>query len=113
MNIPRCRVVAASQRCRSVAMRSLSFDGSDLIIELQGEAFVYLRLVFRYVEGFRVLDEGKLGKFWKDYTDVNGWLYEVETGGWLELEAHRNSLLTLNPPEFFLIGGDPERAWPS
>ena len=49
---------------------------------------------FDAVEGFRVLDEGQLLEYW-DPGQSGSWLYVVEKGGWLELEASRNGAPTL------------------
>jgi hypothetical protein len=81
--------------------------------------------------GFRVLDERDLCEFWNTYSEPNGWLYEVEEGGWLELETHRPlfnspgfhpglreyllvddrcvSVLAVQPPDILDLGADPEQ----
>lgn len=90
------------------------------------------RLTFADVVGFRVLDERDLCEFWNEYSEPNGWLYEVESGGWLDLEKHRQlfnspdliqnlreyllvddkcvSVLCVAPPEIVDLGTDPARA---
>jgi hypothetical protein len=77
-----------------------------------------------------VLDERDLCEFWDDYHTGNGWLYEVQEGGWQELESHRQlfnspsfcpglreylvvcdkcvSVLTTEPPQIIDLGADPE-----
>jgi len=112
-------------------VRSLRYDTEELTIEAQGPGFVFVRLVFKYALGFRVLDERDLGEFWKDYHTGNGWLYEVHEGGWLELELQRGrfcstsmvpelreflvvcdkcvSVLAVGPPEIVDLGAEPER----
>lgn len=111
-------------------MRSVRFDGTDLFIEIQGEGFAFARVVFKRPIGFRVLDERDLCEFWDRYHEGNGWLYEVEQGGWLELETARSlfnspsifpglreflivddqciSVLSDRPPEIEDLGNDPE-----
>ncbi len=79
-------------------MRSLRYDGETLSVEIQGEGFAFARVVFHQPAGFRVLDERDLCEFWNTYSEPNGWLYEVEEGGWLELEMHRR---LFNSPDFF------------
>jgi hypothetical protein len=112
-------------------VRSLWYDGETLTVEIQGEGFAFARLVFHRPAGFRVLDERDLCEFWNEYSEPNGWLYEVEEGGWLELEAHRPlfnspdfhpglreyllvddkcvSVLAVQPPEILDLGADPDR----
>jgi hypothetical protein len=113
-------------------LRSLHFDGVHLFAELQGTAFSFVRLVFRDVIGFRVLDERDLLEFWPEFSEAAGWLWRVEAGGWLDLERTRAtfdtprfykdalehlivddkcvSILSQHPPEFFDVGGSPEDA---
>ena len=74
------------------------FDGSCLAIEIQDDKNVFARITFKDVIGFRVLDERDLCEFWNRYSEPNGWLYEVHSGGWVELEKHREFFST---PDFF------------
>jgi hypothetical protein len=112
-------------------VRSVRYDGESLVVEVQGEGFAFARLVFQNPRGFRVLDELDLHEFWKDYHCKNGWLYEVEQGGWLELESTRStfcsgqinhelleylivddkciSVFAIKPPEIFHLGTNPEQ----
>ena len=75
------------------------------------------------------MDESDLCEFWKDYHTGNGWLYEVEEGGWRELESMRSeflaphirpllreflivcdkciSVFAVGPPDIEHLGGDP------
>ena len=79
----------------------------------------------------RLLDERDLCEFWNTYSEQNGWLYEVEEGGWLELETRRSlfnapgfhpglreyllvddkciSVFSVQPPEILDFGADPEQ----
>src|SRR5262245_41293013 len=106
---PRCVAVPESRRFPSVALRSLHFDGVHLFAELQGPAFSFVRLVFREVIGFRVLDERDLLEFWPQCSEPAGWLWRVEAGGWLDQERTR---ATFDTPRFYrdaqehLIVGD-------
>jgi hypothetical protein len=83
---PVCVPVPQAKRYARKAVRGMTFDGSTLMLDIQGEGFSYARLVFRDVIGFRVLDERDLGEFWNTYSEPNGWLWEVQSGGWLDLE---------------------------
>jgi len=97
---PHCVPLPAAARYRQKAVRALSFDGSTLTLDVQGEGFSFARVVFRNVFGFRVLDERDLTEFWNAYSQDNGWLWEVQSGGWHDQERRRP---TFNPGEF--VGG--------
>jgi hypothetical protein len=107
MNAPRCRVVPESLRYRRIALRGISFDRKRLSIDLQGEGFSFACLTFEWIIGFRVLDERDLCEFWNEYSEPNGWLYEVEAGGWMELESHRDNFSSRifhpNAREYLLV----------
>jgi hypothetical protein len=132
MKPPKCQPYPPAARYRQKVVRSLSYDGKTLTIEIQGEGFAFARVVFHQPAGFRVLDERDLCEFWNTYSEPNGWLYEVEEGGWLELESQRKlfnskdfipglkeyflvdercvSVLVAQPPEIIDLGADPKRA---
>ena len=130
MRPPKCIPFLPSTRYKQVAVRSLWYDNDGLAIEVQGEGFVFARVVFHRPAGFRVLDERDLCEFRDNYHTGNGWLYEVEEGGWQELESHRPlfnspgfytglreylvvcdkcvSVLTVEPPEIIDLGANSE-----
>src|SRR4051812_11056363 len=89
MRPPRCKPYPLAARYRRKAVRSLRYDGESLEVKVQGEEFAFARVLFRQPAGFRVLDERDLCEFWNEYSELNGWLFEVEQGGWSELESHR------------------------
>lgn len=94
---PRCvRVPESTQHggARLVAIRS---DGVDLELEMESDAGG-VRVSFRDVVGFRVLEERELCEFWNDYATPNGWLWEVHEGGWLDLERTRATFGSLRLP---------------
>src|SRR5206468_1984817 len=93
MKPPKCTPYPPSTRYKRVVVRSLSYDNDVLAIEVQGSGFVFACVVFRRPAGFRVLDERDLCEFWDNYHTGNGWLYEVEEGGWRELESVRSEFL--------------------
>jgi hypothetical protein len=131
MKSPKCKLFEQATRYRQKAVRSLRFDGDTLVVEIQGEGFAFARVIFEEVVGFRVLDERDLCEFWNKYHEGTGWLYEVEEGGWLELEKARHrfnsdsvipdlreyfivddkciSVLTNRPPQILDFGTDPSR----
>jgi hypothetical protein len=67
-------------------------------------------VTFEYVEGFRVLDEGNLLEFWPTCSRPNGWIYQINNGGWLNQESERDGfLVNINRKvfsEYFVIGAD-------
>ncbi len=91
MNSPKCRVFKPSTRYSKKVVRAVHFDGISLVIDIQGEGFTFARVVFHNPIGFRVLDESDLSELWNIYSEPNGWLYEVEEGGWMELESNREA----------------------
>lgn len=130
MNPPKCTVYPASTCYREKVVRSLRYDGQTLVIDIQGERFSFARVTFKRVVGFRVLEEHNLCEFWPTYSESFGWLYQVEAGGWFELESTRDcfnevaprklheyfivdeeciSVLSLEPPEIQDLGSDPQQ----
>ena len=106
-NRPVCELVPESAQYEVKAFRRMEYDGSDLVIEFQGEGFGFGRVIFRNTLGFRVMDELYLTEFWNTYSEPQGWLWEVNSGGWLDLERQRP---TFNPDfhhegvrEFFFV----------
>jgi hypothetical protein len=103
---PRCSIVPVAQCYSEKVVRYLRFDGADLVVDIQGQGLSFAHVVFRNVVGFRVLDERDLCEFWPDYSEPHGWLWEVESGGWVDLERHRplfNSHEFCAPLREFLI----------
>ncbi|HTQ99940.1 MAG TPA: hypothetical protein VMH83_08115 [Candidatus Acidoferrum sp.] len=63
-------------------------------------------LQFFNTRGFRVLDEGDLLEFWKPENRLAGVAWEIESGGWLDLEKTRSGFLSaLHPAREFLVVG--------
>lgn len=129
---PVCIPVPEAKRYARKAVRGMTFDGSTLTLNIQGEGFSYARLVFQNVFGFRVLDERDLLEFWNTYSEPHGWLWEVKAGGWHDLERKRAtfnsgecvpsireflvaddmcvSVLCADPPQLLDVGADPPAA---
>jgi hypothetical protein len=63
---------------------------------------------FAHTRGFRVLDESDLLEFWNKDTRPKGWLWEIEEGGWIDLEKTREGFLLGTQPhtqrEFLIVG---------
>lgn len=128
---PKCKPFPPASRYKRKAIRSLRYDGETLAIEIEGEGLAFARVLFQRVGGFRVLDQPDLCKLWDGFDEANGWLYEVEEGGWLEIESTRPmfnsqvilpglreyllvdnkciSVLSHRPPEIQDVGTDPQR----
>jgi hypothetical protein len=109
------RVVTSSRAVDTVAITALFSDTQQLTISawverkpLEDHA---IQVIFQRLHGFRVLDERDLVSFWKEGTgfEKGAWLYEVDSGGWLELESSRPCFSTPSIfPEVreYLVVGD-------
>ena len=53
-----------------------------------------VNLKFESFYGFRVLDELDLTEFWTQCNLMDGWLFEVCSGGWKDLELQRPAFLS-------------------
>lgn len=57
--------------------------------------------------GFRVLDEGNLLEFWDHFNLKDGWLFQISSGGWYDLESKRNGFVSQHHSdvrEYLIIG---------
>lgn len=72
---------------------NLSYDLTSLEIKLLFEWQSQLKITFKNVIGFRVLDEGNLLEFWISEVRVPGWLWDVQAGGWFDLEKERGGFV--------------------
>lgn len=62
---------------------------------------------FPRIAGFRVLDEGDLLEFWNPDARANGWLWEIKSGGWFDLESTRSGFVSSHQDkiiEYFVRG---------
>jgi hypothetical protein len=109
----------------------MRYDADDLVIDIRSEGFAFARVTFHAPIGFRVLDERDLCQFWNTYSRPNGWLWQVHSGGWMDLEKlgpsfsspdlipelreyllvddRCISVLCVAPPEIIDRGADPDR----
>ncbi|MEC7264448.1 MAG: hypothetical protein VXW38_11960 [Bacteroidota bacterium] len=74
---------------------NLSYDLWRLTITLTmpgKKKMIYL--TFENIYGFRLLDEGDLLEFWDSNTGTKGFLWKVESGGWLDLEKNRGGFVS-------------------
>ena len=65
---------------------------------------------FENTIGFRVLDERDMMEYWPVCSTPNGWLFEIDTGGWLsqERERHGSCIGAMYPEakEYLVTGED-------
>lgn len=86
---------------------ALRFEDGRLSVTLHFTDEPPLSLDFDRVRGFRVLDEGDLLEFWGSETRAEGWLWAVESGGWLDQERRREGFVSGLSPSYreYLVGG--------
>ena len=86
----------------------INYDLWRLIITLRlNEQKEPVYVTFENVIGFRVLDEGDLLEFWNNEKRTTGWIWEIEQGGWFELEKSRNGFVSgysKNTVEYLVVG---------
>ena len=90
----------------SVEIIYVDFDIETLIVtvKLDGDK---IDVSFDAPAGYRVLDEGDLLEFWPACSSFNGWLYRINSGGWLDQERERSgftSAARTDAVEYFIIG---------
>jgi hypothetical protein len=94
---PNAPVVAAIETVlksnRSVQVEEVKLDSEGLLIQVASLDWT-ARLSFESFYGFRVLDELDLTEFWSVCSLQDGWLYEVISGGWKELELSRPAFIS-------------------
>ncbi|MBB4128354.1 hypothetical protein GGR77_003681 [Xanthomonas translucens] len=82
------RIVTGHDPDRTVSVKSIQFNSGGLCITMASDLWV-ADAVFECLWGFRVLSELDLAEFWPKVTLKDGWLFEVHSGGWLDLELSR------------------------
>lgn len=105
---PKCELLPESRRYARKEIVSVVFEDYDLLIEFETPDGILGRITFHQPIGFRVLDESGLCEFWPEYSEPNGWLYEVLEGGWLDLERTRAGFWTIQAGlrEFLVCGNE-------
>lgn len=93
----------------SAEVISVSFDARVLRITVEFRPtrdWVYVD--FKFPRGFRVLDEGDLLEYWRGNRAQESFLLEIETGGWLDLEAQRSGFVSTQRKDVteYLVAGD-------
>lgn len=64
-------------------------------------------VTFENIIGFRVLDEGDLLEFWDNDLRLNSWFWNIEKGGWTDLERSRNGFISglhNDSTEYLILG---------
>jgi len=109
INTPVVKTVSGAEAIDGIPeVTNLNYDLELLRITLgfQGvRSPIYL--TFGGVRGFRMLDEGDLLELWNPDTRAESWLWQVEKGGWFDLESIRNGFVsgaTGGYNEFLILG---------
>lgn len=68
-------------------------SAQELCVQVSSQSWD-ANLKFESFYGFRVLDELDLTEFWTQCTLVDGWLFEVRSGGWKDLELQRPTFIS-------------------
>ena len=89
---------------------NVSFDLNRLVLNIDVfESDVDLIVEFDEIIGFRALDECELLECWENYNLSQGWIFEVNSGGWFDLESTRKGFTCQGCDfykEFLIIGTD-------
>lgn len=83
---------------------AVRYEGTLRISLLFAEQNSSLVVEFERVRGFRLLDEGDLLEFWSE-RQPDGWLWQIDEGGWRDLEKQRSGFVTQDAATEYLIAG--------
>lgn len=86
----------------------VDFNIEELIVTVRIDGDK-IDISFHEPAGYRVLDEGDLLEFWPACSSLNGWIYEITGGGWLDQEKKRSGFTSAKKArlkEYFIIGCD-------
>ncbi|WIO73603.1 hypothetical protein QP938_09890 [Porticoccaceae bacterium LTM1] len=86
----------------------LDYDLHNLVIHIEpAYSADPIVVTFDSSVGFRVLDEGNLLEYW-DHLNLNdGWLFQISSGGWYDLESTRSGFVSQNHSdvrEYLIVG---------
>lgn len=81
------------QSDRTTQIADVHMSAQELCVQVSSQAWD-VNLKFEAFYGFRVLDELDLTEFWTQCTLMDGWLFEVRSGGWKDLELQRPAFLS-------------------
>lgn len=85
----------------------VDFKRGELCISLDFEdGREPIDVCFASCRGYRVLDEGDLLEFWDPQARSEGWIWQVLSGGWMDLEATRKGFIsgTGGYDEYLIMG---------
>ena len=101
---------------------SIAFSGGSEVLGLEyelGRLHIKLRalkndqhvtVTFKECAAFRVMDERDLAEYWPACSSHNGWIFEVQGGGWLSQELERPASLVAHMNaglrEYLIAGTD-------
>ena len=91
---------------KTTQVEEVRFAAGRLSIEVASERWTAC-VSFDALYGFRLLDELDLSEFWSQCTLADGWLFEVVSGGWKELELKRPHFISGHQEgvhEYLVIG---------
>ncbi len=93
-----------------VAGLSYRIKNSRLIIyyHSNGNEDIDYVITFENPRGFKVLDEGDMYSYWENEELIKHWLFEIESGGWLDREDDAGGFISkaLGFREFLITGID-------
>ena len=93
---------------RGTQIGTINYRSNKLLIEViscDKDEIVFVE--FEGVIGFRVLDERNILEYWPTCSTPNGWIYEIESGGWIHSETIRlkNYDSEFHSAKEYLVGG--------
>ncbi|MBF9140156.1 hypothetical protein [Hymenobacter properus] len=100
------------QDFHSPVVAGLNYVGkaSQLIIYYcsNGNEEVDYEIIFDSPRGFKLLDEGDMHDYWESEIIRNNWLFEIESGGWLDRADASGGFISkaLGFREFLISGID-------
>ncbi|GAA68377.1 MULTISPECIES: hypothetical protein [Pseudoalteromonas] len=100
------KVIEFDNSTNTIEVINLNFDVEllEITISIDGDK---IDIIFEDPAGFRVLDEGDLLEFWPDCSLQAGWLHEINSDGWFDLEKNRNGFLLADNAkvtEYLVVG---------
>ena len=101
-----CLIATPYRASQSTCVKGASFDDGSLKIRVASAEWE-AEVSFSSWYGFRVLDELDLTEFWSQCSLKKGWLFEVFSGGWKELELRRPHFVSGRQEwvrEFLVVG---------
>ena len=88
----------------------VAYEFGEVTVSVVADGKKVALVQFKGVRGLRVLDEGDLLEFWPSCSRPNGWLFQINEGGWLDLEASKAGFIRekYSAVREYLVTGDNE-----